>query len=61
MRVWMRDDIAMPDRLLKQVTFMKTHSDIGVLGTECDIIDENGKIVDKLTPDIIVIHRSKQN
>lgn len=44
------DDIAMPDRLLKQVTFLKTHSDIGVLGTECDIIDENDKIVDKLTP-----------
>jgi len=37
------DDIARPDRLQKQVAFLKTHQEVGILGTALQIIDENGR------------------
>ncbi|MBI3558951.1 glycosyltransferase [Candidatus Gottesmanbacteria bacterium] len=39
------DDIAKPDRLEKQVNFMRRHSKIVVLGTQAEIINENGEII----------------
>lgn len=37
------DDIALPERFARQVAFLDAHPDIGVLGTGCTCIDDNGK------------------
>jgi glycosyltransferase involved in cell wall biosynthesis len=37
------DDISLPDRLARQVHYMEAHSEIGVLGTWVEYIDESGK------------------
>ena len=37
------DDISLSDRLAKQVHYMETHPDIGILGTWIEYIDESGK------------------
>jgi glycosyltransferase involved in cell wall biosynthesis len=37
------DDISLPDRLARQVNYMEAHSEIGVLGTWVEYIDESGK------------------
>jgi glycosyltransferase involved in cell wall biosynthesis len=36
------DDVCMPDRLERQVAFMATHLNVGVLGGNLEIISENG-------------------
>jgi hypothetical protein len=36
------DDIAYPKRLEKQIAFMSEHSECGLLGCACDLIDESG-------------------
>lgn len=36
------DDISDPYRLEKQVRFLKQHENIGFVGTNCDLFDENG-------------------
>ena len=38
------DDISYPLRLSKQVTFLDTHPEVGLLGTYCNVIDEKGCI-----------------
>ncbi len=40
------DDIAMPQRLSVQYTFMQQHSNVGVLGTNTHELDEAGRIVE---------------
>ena len=42
------DDISLPDRFKEQVEFMEKHTEIGVLGTQCLVIDDNGKITSNL-------------
>ena len=37
------DDISLADRLKKQVVFMEEHPEIGVLGTQMDVINEKGE------------------
>ena len=37
------DDISLPERLAKQVHYMETHPEIGVLGTWVEYIDESGE------------------
>ena len=37
------DDIALPERFARQVAFLDAHRDVGVLGTGCSCIDEQGK------------------
>ncbi len=39
------DDIALPDRLEKQVAFLDSHPDIDVVGTAYEWIDENSQII----------------
>lgn len=39
------DDISVPHRLAKQVDFLDTHADVGVVGTAITIIDEKARIV----------------
>lgn len=36
------DDINMPDRLEKQVEFLRAHSKVGAVGSQVKLIDENG-------------------
>ncbi len=37
------DDISMPDRFEKQITFLESYSDIALLGSSAIIIDESGQ------------------
>ena len=37
------DDIALPDRLGRQVSFMSVRPEIGILGTACRLIDADGR------------------
>jgi len=51
------DDIALPGRIAKQVSFLEAHPDYGLCGTFYHTIDANGKILKKvnfptLDPDI---------
>ncbi len=39
------DDIALPDRLLQQTTFMNDHPNVGVLGGAVEFVDTNGHIL----------------
>jgi glycosyltransferase involved in cell wall biosynthesis len=39
------DDIAYPDRFIKQVEFMETHPQVVMLGGQCDIINEFGQLI----------------
>jgi len=43
------DDIALPDRISKQVKYMELHSDIDVCSTYCRYIQPDGKIYSKNT------------
>lgn len=44
------DDISLPQRISKQVEFLEINKDISVLGTQCNVIDENGEIIDCIAP-----------
>ena len=39
------DDVSTPDRLQKQVDFLKNHPQIIVVGGQCAIVDENNQVV----------------
>lgn len=39
------DDISLPQRLEKQVQYVTAHEDVGLLGTACDVIDEDGNVL----------------
>lgn len=41
------DDWSYPDRLAKQLKFMETHPDIGIVGGSMEIMNENGKVIGK--------------
>jgi glycosyltransferase involved in cell wall biosynthesis len=43
------DDIALRDRIRRQVDFLDSHPDIGVLGTAVEIIDRNGRRLGRLS------------
>jgi len=38
------DDVALPDRLAKQVTFLDSHPDVGMVATQYEFIKENNEI-----------------
>jgi glycosyltransferase involved in cell wall biosynthesis len=38
------DDMSLPDRLERQVAFLRAHPDVGVLGASVQLIDESGRI-----------------
>jgi glycosyltransferase involved in cell wall biosynthesis len=40
------DDISLPDRFLKQFTFLENNPEVAVCGTWINIIDKNGNLVD---------------
>jgi hypothetical protein len=37
------DDVAMPHRFERQVTFLENYPDIGILGSSCQMVDTNGR------------------
>lgn len=41
------DDISHPDRLMKQVNFLKNNPDVIVVGCQADIINESGEVIGK--------------
>lgn len=42
------DDIALPERLLKQVTFLENHSDYGIFGSYAKTINQNDVVTGNL-------------
>jgi GT2 family glycosyltransferase len=44
------DDIAKPERLVRQFAFMQAHADIGLVGSWAEKIDGDGKVIGRLTP-----------
>ncbi|GAB2571288.1 glycosyltransferase family 2 protein [Spirosoma areae] len=38
------DDVAMPDRLTKQVSYLTAHPDVFLVGSQLTIIDESGRV-----------------
>ena len=43
------DDISMPDRLERQVNYMNAHPEVAVLGTQYDVINANGDVLQRVT------------
>lgn len=41
------EDIALPERFMKQVTFLEEHPEIGLVGTQTKFIDEKGDYVEQ--------------
>lgn len=41
------EDLALPDRLMKQVAFLEEHPEIGLVGTQTVFIDEVGELVEQ--------------
>lgn len=37
------DDVSLPERFIKQVEFLETHAHIGIVGANCQLINEVGK------------------
>ncbi len=44
------DDISLPDRLERQVAFMHEHPDVGLVGSSCSLIDQEGKRLGRYQP-----------
>jgi len=42
------DDISVPNRLAKQTSFLQEHTDVGILGSCCELIDTRGQRVGTL-------------
>lgn len=43
------DDIAKPNRLKKQISYLLEHPDVVAVGNQCHVIDKNGKKIGKKT------------
>ena len=44
------DDVALPDRLARQVAFLDAHPEVGLLGTACHEISASGAVLRTITP-----------
>lgn len=44
------DDIALPERLEKQVAFLDTHPDVGIVGTAYQFVDAHGNVIGERHP-----------
>ena len=40
------DDISMPERLARQIAFLEMHPEVGLLGTQGDFIDADGRPIE---------------
>lgn len=49
------DDLWVPDKLYKQLTFMMQHPDYKITFTKCDVIDENGENVNDKEKDVFAL------
>jgi glycosyltransferase involved in cell wall biosynthesis len=58
------DDLSLPGRLAAQVAFLEARPDIGLLGTNCEVIDSDGRhieVIDSPADDEVVRWRSLIN
>lgn len=46
------DDVALPERLARQVAFLDAHPEVGVLGTACLETDESGRVLGTYRPPV---------
>jgi glycosyltransferase involved in cell wall biosynthesis len=46
------DDRARPDRLVRQIAFMHTHDEVGLLGSGAQAIDGAGTVIGEITPPV---------
>ncbi|HYS17505.1 MAG TPA: glycosyltransferase [Candidatus Binatia bacterium] len=46
------DDVALPDRLARQVAFLGAHPSVGLLGTGCHEISPSGEVLSTLVPPV---------
>ncbi|TAL50348.1 glycosyltransferase [Patescibacteria group bacterium] len=46
------DDVALPQRLEKQVLFLDTHQEVGIVGTAYQFIDNAGNVIGETSPPI---------
>lgn len=44
------DDVSSPERLARQVSFLKQHPDIALVGSWAQYIDDNGRVFDEFKP-----------
>lgn len=44
------DDVALPERLERQLAFLDAHPDVGLLGTGCHEISPSGEVLRTITP-----------
>lgn len=44
------DDVALPERLLRQATFLADHPDVGLLGTAAREVDASGRLLATVAP-----------
>ena len=44
------DDVSMPKRLEKELTFLNQHHSVGLVGTYFNMINENGKVLNTVKP-----------
>jgi hypothetical protein len=44
------DDVAMPNRLARQLAVMSAHPELGLLGSHANIIDADGRTIGRLSP-----------
>jgi glycosyltransferase involved in cell wall biosynthesis len=43
------DDVAMPGRLAAQAAFLDQHPDVGIVGADCEIVDEDDRTIARYT------------
>lgn len=39
------DDVALPGRLAAQVAYLDQHPELGIVGSDCEVVDENDRLV----------------
>ena len=44
------DDVALPERFARQLAFLETHPDVGLLGTGCHEISSSGEVLRTIIP-----------
>lgn len=54
------DDIWHPEKLEKQLRYMEMHPEGGLCFTKLDIINENGKIINSILPDLYRAYNSRR-
>lgn len=46
------DDVALPERIARQAAFLDQHPDVALCGTWADIVDDDGRVLERARPPI---------